>query len=215
MLAATLRRHASALGIALAILCCAVSVTVSQLVDDKIPDSVEDPLDHVYTYRCGEVASDRSYASVGFDVTSVRVLLIERALADLGPTRAVAVDTVAAVLRHDGDLNTRAGAVLALAILADSAAPLPQLSPPSPPTRPRTRASGRWPATPWGQSAPPAGDRTAAWFRGDDRERKDRCRVRNPLFSTGQRRALGCGRFPLPAAVLANRANSVGMNVRT
>ncbi|NNG02608.1 MAG: hypothetical protein HKM95_00710 [Inquilinus sp.] len=122
-LARTLRRHASALGIALAVGCCAVSVAISQLVDDRMPDTVEALLDHVYAYRCGEIAGDFSYDRVGFDVTSVRVLLIERAVADLGPDRAAAVAIVVGVLRHDYDLNTRAGAVLALGYLADSAAP--------------------------------------------------------------------------------------------
>jgi hypothetical protein len=62
------------------------------------------------------------------DVTSVRVLLIERAVQGLGRHRQEAARIVADVLRYDLDLNTRAGAVLALSYMGAEANPaVPEL----------------------------------------------------------------------------------------
>ncbi len=62
------------------------------------------------------------------DVTSVRVVFIERAVARLGRHLDDAVPVVADVLRYDQDLNARAGAVLALAYMGSDARPaVPEL----------------------------------------------------------------------------------------
>lgn len=57
------------------------------------------------------------------DVTSVRVVFIERAVERLGWHLEDAVPVVADVLRYDQDLNARAGAVLALAYMGSGARP--------------------------------------------------------------------------------------------
>ncbi len=62
------------------------------------------------------------------DVTSVRVVFIERAVQRLGRHLEEAVPVVADVLRYDRDLNARAGAVLALSYMGDDARPaLPEI----------------------------------------------------------------------------------------
>ena len=62
------------------------------------------------------------------DVTSVRVVFIERAVERLGRHQQDAVPVVADVLRYDQDLNARAGAVLALSYMGSGArAAVPEL----------------------------------------------------------------------------------------
>lgn len=106
-------------------------------------DEVEALLDQLYVFQCVPLGSVQAPALAArsrpvptplatqlreLDVTSVRVLLIERAVQGLGDHLEDAARATADVLRHDPDLNARAGAVLALSYMGAGAGPaLPDL----------------------------------------------------------------------------------------
>ncbi len=120
-----------------------VHALLSHVFSTTYADEIEALLAELYVFQCVPLDSaDAAAVAVTqgptpiplagrlreLDVTSVRVLLIERAVQGLGDHRQDAVEIVAEVLRYDPDLNTRAGAVLALSYLGAEAGPaLPEL----------------------------------------------------------------------------------------
>lgn len=119
-----------------------VHAILSQVLSTTYADEIEALLDELYVFQCVplESADATVVARQGptptplagqlreLDVTSVRVLLIERAVRGLGGHQPDAAEIVADVLRYDPDLNTRAGAVLALSYMGVEAGPaLPEL----------------------------------------------------------------------------------------
>lgn len=106
-------------------------------------EEIEALLEELYVFQCVPLEPvERPVARSGpvprppplanrlreLDVTSVRVVFIERAVERLGRHREDAVPVIADVLRFDQDLNARAGAVLALSYLgADARSALPEL----------------------------------------------------------------------------------------
>ena len=104
-------------------------------------EEIEALLEELYVFQCvplepverpaaGAAPSPTPLANQlrELDVTSVRVVFIERAVERLGRHREDAVPVVADVLRFDKDLNARAGAVLALSYMGRDARPaIPEL----------------------------------------------------------------------------------------
>lgn len=137
-------RHHSRLAAVAVFVCGAlIHAVLSNVFETAYPEEIEILLDELYVFQCvplepveppalrtGPVPRPTPLADRlrELDVTSVRVVFIERAVERLGRHREDAVPVVADVLRFDPDLNARAGAVLALAHMGDGARPaVPEL----------------------------------------------------------------------------------------
>ena len=130
---------------ALAVFLCGalLHAVLTQVFSTAHADEIEALLAELYVFQCVPLESvERPSVRPGptprpsplanrlreLDVTSVRVVFIERAVERLGRHREDAVPVIADVLRFDQDLNARAGAVLALAYMGADARPaLPEL----------------------------------------------------------------------------------------
>ena len=116
---------------------------LSHVFETAYAEEIEVLLDELYVFQCvplepvapaaartGPAPRPTPLANQlrELDVTSVRVVFIERAVERLGRHLEDAVPVVADVLRYDQDLNARAGAVLALAHMGEGArAAVPEL----------------------------------------------------------------------------------------
>ena len=136
-------RHGRLAALAVFVFGALVHAVLSHAFSTAYADEIERLLEELYVFQCVPLEPvDVPLAAVRaeprlkpldsrlreLDVTSVRVLFIERAVAGLGEHRGEAARIVADVLRYDADLNARAGAVLALAYMGAEAAPaLPEL----------------------------------------------------------------------------------------
>lgn len=136
-------RHSRVAALIVFVFGALVHAVLSTVSSTSFPDEIGVLLDELYVFQCvplepveipllaarsGPRLTPLASQQRELDVTSVRVLLIERAVDGLGDHREEAARVVADVLRYDQDLNARAGAVLALARMGPAAGPaLPEL----------------------------------------------------------------------------------------
>lgn len=135
-------RHSKAAAVVVFVFGASVHAVLSHVFETAYADEIEILLEELYVFQCVPLEPvERPATRTGrpnptplanqlreLDVTSVRVIFIERAVERLGRHLDDAVPVVADVLRYDQDLNARAGAVLALAYMGPGARPaMPEL----------------------------------------------------------------------------------------
>ncbi len=135
-------RHSKVAAVVVFVLGASIHAVLSHVFETAYAEEIEILLDELYVFQCVPLEPvERPATLTGrpnptplanqlreLDVTSVRVIFIERAVERLGRHLDDAVPVVADVLRYDQDLNARAGAVLALAYMGAGARPaVPEL----------------------------------------------------------------------------------------
>ena len=131
-------RHGRLAALSVFVFGALVHAVLSHAFSTAHADEIEALLDQLYVFQCvplepvetpafaarpGPIPTPLATQLRELDVTSVRVLLIERAVQGLGDHREDAARVAADVLRYDSDLNARAGAVLALSYMGAGAGP--------------------------------------------------------------------------------------------